>query len=544
MAEQQLSFAWASDVGRQRTTNEDRVLFEPQRGLFAVIDGVGGEWGGEVAAEAAVEALRQRLRRRTASAQRRLREAITLANNSIFKQAQEDPNLEGMSCVLTAIIIEGNRVTIGHVGDTRLYLLEPGAIRKITRDHSPIGNREDRAEINELEAMQHPRRNEILRDVGSELHEPDDDEFIDTSEIELPKHGAMLLCSDGLTDHLTAEQLREVVQTRRADPQAAVDELIVRANAAGGKDNITAMLIAGPGFADAQQTTDRVGTESGKRPGPPRRRGWLLLLLGIFLGCLLVISVDLSGFGVSISRFIDPGSWGHRTDREVHRTVGPGDAEFRTISAALAAAHSGEVIEVAPGTYRESVRLRDGVELVAKVRRAALLQSPRSGSAVAVVSAQGVRQARVGGFRIECGARKGLLLADSIVTAEDLEIFGGENTAVQISGSDRSTLQACYVHDNAGSGILITDQASPRLRHNLVRNNGTGLKRSPGIEIRSLASPLILANKLEYNAGGGVATVHGESVTEILGWNFFNPRDPAKKVLIVPFRDERFLESE
>ena len=84
-----------------------------------------------------------------------------------------------MACVLTVAVVDGGQATIGHVGDSRLYLLRRGEIKKITRDHSPVGSREDAGEISEAEAMSHPRRNEIFRDVGSAPHEPDEEGFID-----------------------------------------------------------------------------------------------------------------------------------------------------------------------------------------------------------------------------------------------------------------------------------------------------------------------------------------------------------------------------
>ena len=92
------------------------------------------------------------------------------------------------------------RAIVGHVGDTRLYKLRRGRIEKITRDHSPVGEREDARELSERDAMQHPRRNEVYRDVGSEPHEPGDPEFIDIHEIPFEPDAALLLCSDGLTD--------------------------------------------------------------------------------------------------------------------------------------------------------------------------------------------------------------------------------------------------------------------------------------------------------------------------------------------------------
>ncbi|HSK81358.1 MAG TPA: protein phosphatase 2C domain-containing protein, partial [Thermoanaerobaculia bacterium] len=178
-----LAAAAGSDPGLERENNEDRVLCDPERGIFAVIDGGGGEEGGEVAAQTALDVLRARLSRRTTDPGRLVREAIALANKQILEQSQRDERLAGMACVLTVAVLDGSKLTVGHVGDSRLYALRPGEIRKVTRDHSPVGAREDAGEISELEAMRHPRRNEIFRDVGSAPHEPDDEGFIDVQEI-------------------------------------------------------------------------------------------------------------------------------------------------------------------------------------------------------------------------------------------------------------------------------------------------------------------------------------------------------------------------
>jgi serine/threonine protein phosphatase PrpC len=243
--------AAATDPGRERANNEDRVLCEPELGIFAVIDGVGGESAGEVAAETALEVLRARLSRRTTDSARLVREAIALANRQIYERARADRKLAGMSCVLTVAVLDDAKVTVGQVGDSRLYALAPGQIRKVTPDHSPVGAREDAGDLSELEAMRHPRRNEIFRDVGSSPHQPDDASWIDVIEVPFDDGGALLLCSDGLSDMVASRDILETVEGNAGSPQAAVRALIARANAAGGKDNVSAVLVSGDRFADA-----------------------------------------------------------------------------------------------------------------------------------------------------------------------------------------------------------------------------------------------------------------------------------------------------
>src|SRR6185503_13547297 len=118
----------------------------------------------------------------------------------IYRLAASRPEWNGMACVLTAAIVEHGRATIGHVGDTRLYKLRGDRIEKVTKDHSPVGEREDANELTELQAMRHPRRNEVFRDVGSEIHRPSDADFVDIEEIPFEADASLLLCSDGLSD--------------------------------------------------------------------------------------------------------------------------------------------------------------------------------------------------------------------------------------------------------------------------------------------------------------------------------------------------------
>ena len=243
-----LRSAFASDMGLRRTNNEDRYFVDADRGIFAVIDGVGGHAAGEHAAETAVEVMRERLQRQTGTPEERLREAIALANNEIYRLSRSRLDWNGMACVLTVALVEDDVVTVGHVGDSRLYLLQPGRIQKMTHDHSPVGEREDRGELAEIDAMRHARRNEIFRDVGSGERVPEDPAFIEILKFPMPDDGALLLCSDGLTDLITSDEIRAGLERYAPDYEAAIAALIDAANAAGGKDNITVVVVAAPGY--------------------------------------------------------------------------------------------------------------------------------------------------------------------------------------------------------------------------------------------------------------------------------------------------------
>ena len=208
-----LHAAGASDPGLQRDRNEDRCYWDERRGIFIVVDGVGGQAAGEQAADIALERLRHRLERQTGKAEDRIREAISIANDEIYRLAATRPSWKGMACVLTVAVVDNGDVVVGHVGDTRLYKIQGGRLRKVTRDHSPVGEREDAQELSEREAMLHPRRNEVFRDVGSEPHQPDDPDFIDIVREPFERDAALLLCSDGLTDIVDSTAITRIVET-------------------------------------------------------------------------------------------------------------------------------------------------------------------------------------------------------------------------------------------------------------------------------------------------------------------------------------------
>jgi PPM family protein phosphatase len=255
--EGQSGYAWrsatASDPGRMRAENQDRAYADDELGIFLVVDGLGGHAAGEKAAETAVKVICAELSARNGDARNgdprdRIRRAITNANNRVFEEAEGNETWRGMACVLTLAAIADDKVIVGHVGDSRLYLTWNGAIRKLTSDHSPVGEREDAGELTEAEAMAHPRRHEVFRDVGSRRREPDEEDFIELKEFLFKPDAAILLCSDGLSDLLTSTEILEVIERYNGDPAQVAQELVEAANLAGGNDNITAIFVAGSEF--------------------------------------------------------------------------------------------------------------------------------------------------------------------------------------------------------------------------------------------------------------------------------------------------------
>ena len=175
--------------------------------------------------------------------------------------------------MLTVAVVSNGDVVVGHVGDTRLYKLRGGRIDKLTRDHSPVGEREDAGDLTEREAMQHRRRNEVYRDVGSEPRDPDEPGFIDVGRHPFEPDAAILLCTDGLSDMVPSEEIAGIVRASAGHPQRVVRDLIDAANDAGGKDNVTVVYVEGSAFAAAPLRRDKPRFASGEetRDLRPRR---------------------------------------------------------------------------------------------------------------------------------------------------------------------------------------------------------------------------------------------------------------------------------
>jgi len=282
--------AAATDTGLVRARNEDRYWADAERGVFLVVDGVGGQAAGEIAAETAVAAIREAVFEEGA-AEERVRRAIAHANNRIYSRSKSELALHGMACVLTLALVEGDEITIGHVGDSRLYLIWNGSIRKLTSDHSPVGEDEEMGALSEIEAMRHPRRNEIFRDVGSRPRTADDPGFVEIRRCRFRPEAAILLCSDGLTDHLTAGEVREIVEGyrgRESDAERIAAELVAAANARGGADNITVLFVPGPKFrGSGGATRPRLATTRSRRRVRRFTSRWAFLAYGLLIGMLV-----------------------------------------------------------------------------------------------------------------------------------------------------------------------------------------------------------------------------------------------------------------
>lgn len=244
-----VTFKGATDMGKVRTNNEDayiaQYIWDKEHILAVAIDGVGGYDGGEVAAELARKSIIEYLENYPNGERLELlKQAVVSANNTIYAERRNQPQYSNMSCVLTAALIEikERRINMAHVGDTRLYQYANGTITKLSHDHSLIGYREEIGELSEDEAMHHPQRNIIGRDVGSKLLDNGNNYYVETSSFPLLSQSTLLLCSDGLCDMLTSTQMVSILQTQQ-QVEEKVTALIDSANNAGGKDNVTVVVV-------------------------------------------------------------------------------------------------------------------------------------------------------------------------------------------------------------------------------------------------------------------------------------------------------------
>ncbi|CAN5707939.1 hypothetical protein BH11BAC3_BH11BAC3_30190 [soil metagenome] len=238
-----------TDAGKQRNNNEDSFIaqtaFKKKRILACVIDGVGGYDGGEIAAQLTRDTIIQSLEKKTAGEViPEMVASLELANKRIFTEKETSRKNEKMACVVTLVIVdlEKNELSYAHVGDTRLYLFRDSSLVKITRDHSAVGFLEETGRISEAAAMQHPKRNEVNKALGYESDLPISADFFDTGESPFLPDDIILLCSDGLTDMVASSTIIEILKSGN-NLKTCAQQLIDAANAAGGKDNITVVLV-------------------------------------------------------------------------------------------------------------------------------------------------------------------------------------------------------------------------------------------------------------------------------------------------------------
>ena len=257
-----IRFFGNTDLGQIRSNNEDafiaQYIWDEKHILAVAIDGVGGYEGGEIASSLAQKSIIEYLELYSNGERiELLKQAVIFANNRIYSERKKLPRYSSMSCVLTAVLVETEckRINMAHIGDTRLYQFANGKIVKLSHDHSLVGYREEIGELTEEEAMKHPQRNVIGRDVGSQFLESSGNDYIEVEIFPLIPNSILLLCSDGLCDMITSELMRVELE-KDVSIEDKVNNLIREANKAGGKDNVTVVLVESDNPESLSQNND------------------------------------------------------------------------------------------------------------------------------------------------------------------------------------------------------------------------------------------------------------------------------------------------
>ena len=230
------AYSAATHAGRKRRHNEDAYVLRPP--IFAIADGMGGAQAGEVASRLATAALEEERDEHTGP-EERVVSLIQEANRRVFTRANEDAAAAGMGTTMTVALVDEGNITIGHVGDSRAYLLRDGELEQLTDDHSLVAELVRSGKLTPEEADAHPQRSVITRAVGTD---PDVD--VDRFTVQAAPGDVYLLCSDGLTDMLDDRDIRAIFDEYGDDLDAAAQALVRAANRVGGEDNITVVCFA------------------------------------------------------------------------------------------------------------------------------------------------------------------------------------------------------------------------------------------------------------------------------------------------------------
>ncbi len=238
-----------TDTGRVRPTNQDAYICGSlsDSTVFAIVcDGMGGANGGNVASATAIKVISERIvdlyrEGMTDNSMRNMLEsAISAANIVIYDASMADLELRGMGTTVVAVVVCGERVFIAHVGDSRAYVVTGDAIEQVTKDHSIVQVMVEKGQLTQSEAKNHPRKHFITRALGVE-----ETVACDYTEIPFPTDGILLICTDGLTNMIEPDDIYKAVKAcREKHTEDIPDNLIGKANMAGGSDNITVVVLA------------------------------------------------------------------------------------------------------------------------------------------------------------------------------------------------------------------------------------------------------------------------------------------------------------
>ncbi|MEG6522141.1 Stp1/IreP family PP2C-type Ser/Thr phosphatase [Desulfotomaculum sp. 1211_IL3151] len=235
-----MKWSQISEIGLVRAGNEDSMCACPEIGLFAVADGMGGHRAGEIASSTALSLLKEQLKNSSVEQEDVATNLLCImdeANQRIYQLSCENEQFRGMGTTVTAGIILGNELIIAHVGDSRAYLIRSDDILQITNDHSLVGEMLRCGGLTEEQAINHPQKNVLTRAMGTAPNIR-----IDLYRKDIQVGDKILFCTDGLTNHLRPQEIKEIILTQ-SDPGKCLRELMKIALDRGGLDNITMVLV-------------------------------------------------------------------------------------------------------------------------------------------------------------------------------------------------------------------------------------------------------------------------------------------------------------
>ena len=227
-----------TDIGKSRPTNEDSFYLPQKSERFcAIADGMGGHNAGEVASSMAIDVFCKEMRAAERMGSSALHHAVERANKKVYERSCSAEKLSGMGTTFTALVADGRRIHIAHVGDSRAYLIRSGGISRVTQDHTLVEEMVSKGVISEREARVHPKRNLLTRALGtSETVE------VDLIQLDIRGDEVLLLCSDGLSNYVSEHDMLHVV-TGAGEWSEKLKTLVQIALNAGGSDNITALIV-------------------------------------------------------------------------------------------------------------------------------------------------------------------------------------------------------------------------------------------------------------------------------------------------------------
>jgi len=460
-----------SDKGRVRKINEDAFVCAEDLHLYVVADGMGGHAAGEVASRLAIEAIVGFVRRTVEGAEfswpygidpnlsfdgNRLRTAIHLANRRVFRAAEEHDDYMGMGTTVVAALLAGSKLVVGHVGDSRLYVMANGELQQHTKDDSWAATiLADQVGADRAALASHPMRNVLTNVLGARDHVD-----VHLTECPVTNGDIILLCTDGLHGVVDADTLKSVLE-KTPDVDQAARTLITTALDAGGRDNVTVVYAEMPLFAERVRHTgiatttiiDPLDTErldtapellvppSSSRANPVARafRAIVGSRATWFAAGILIGVIGALGLTAYVAATQVRGS----------RTLvvaADGRAPFATIGDAIAAARTGDVVRVEPGLYREQVAIADGIDLVARVPGTVTIvhdgMSP--GPALAIAGGFNVR---VSGIRIDAqrALDVGVRVGAPAATLEMIELAGPIRQAIELSAGSTLTVRGSRI---------------------------------------------------------------------------------------------------